>query len=133
MRSGYLVKKSPAPHGVRIMAMPTRDQAIDQAVKSERKAMSLASKLARYNKQAKEAASRTMTVAISVGGAAAAGYISKKFPGQWMGIDQELILGGGLLAAGLLKLGGDKMSEPMLAAGSGILAAYAYNKTKAMK
>ncbi len=114
------------------MAMPTREQAIDQAVTQSKRANSALKRLAEYKSQAKEAASRTMTVAIGVGGAAAAGYIKKKFPGQWMGIDQELILGGGLLAAGLLKLGGDKMSEPMLAAGSGILAAYAFNKTQAM-
>ena len=48
-----------------------------------------------------------------------------------MGIDKELLVGGGLLAAGLL-MPDEKMSDPMLHAGAGILSAYAYNRTRQM-
>jgi hypothetical protein len=75
-----------------------------------------------------------METALTVGAGAGAGYLSAKFPGQWMGVDKELWIGGSLLLLGLTGLGGARMSDAALSLGNGVMAAWAFNmvKTKAL-
>lgn len=110
----------------------TRAELETAAISLKKKYNSARASLDRAREKGREAAERTMTVAISVGAAAGAGYVAKQFPGQWMSVDKELWLGGGFLAVGLMGLFGDKVSDPMVAAGSGILSAYVYNRVAAM-
>lgn len=100
-------------------------------IKTGKQNKNLKAQLASIRKSGREAAERSMNVAISVGAAAGAGYMAKQFPGQWMSVDKEIWLGGGFLALGLLGVFGDKVSDPMVAAGSGILSAYVYNRVAA--
>lgn len=113
------------------MSRPSYKELESAAVDAERRAAANSKRLAKIKEQAKLASTRTMSVALGVGGAAAMGFVAAKYPGQWMGIDKELLVGGGLLAAGLL-MPDEKMSDPMLHAGAGILSAYAYNRTRQM-
>ncbi len=86
--------------------------------------------LAKIKDQASAYGERIMTTAVTIGSAAGAGYISAKYPGQWIGVDKELWIGGTFLLLGLTGLGGDKMSEAMLSAGNGVMAAWAFQMTK---
>jgi hypothetical protein len=95
---------------------------------------------ARYKKQianikakGAEVGENVMVTALTIGAGAGAGYVAAKFPGQWVGVDKEIWLGGGLLLLGLTGLGGNKMSDAMLSMGNGVMAAWAYNmvRTKA--
>ena len=102
---------------------------------SKEEAVSLA---ARYKKQianirdkGAKIGENVMETVLTVGAGAGLGYVAAKYPGQWMSVDKEIWIGGGFLLLGLTGLGGDKMSDAMLALGNGALAAWAYGAVKA--
>jgi len=101
---------------------------------SKKEAVTLA---ARYKKQlanvkakGAEIGENIMETALTIGAGAGMGYVAAKFPGQWLGVDKELWVGGGMLLLGLTGLGGKKMSDAAMAMGNGVLAAYAFNMVK---
>ena len=108
----------------------SKSEIAEVAIEERKRSNRLAAQIKNLKAQGQAAAERTMTVAIGVGAAAGAGFLAKQYPGQWMSVDKEIWLGGGLLALGMIGLGGPKMSDPMIAAGSGILSAYAYNRVR---
>lgn len=63
-------------------------------------------------------------------GAAAAGKTVEEAQ-QISGIDTDLLIGGGALAAGMMKWGG-KFSETLSAIGTGVLSGYAYRRGEKM-
>jgi hypothetical protein len=105
---------------------------------SKQEAVKLAARYKRQIAKIKEKGAavgeNVMVTALTIGAGAGAGYVAAKFPGQWVGVDKEIWLGGGLLLLGLTGLGGAKMSDAMLSMGNGVMAAWAYNmvKTKAV-
>lgn len=102
---------------------PTRVEAQESAVRWKTRAQNVA-------KKAKEGAENVLSVGVAVGAAAGVGYWIGKNPAetQWMGIDKEIWIGGGLAVVGILGLGGSTMSGFARYAGTGVLAAWAYNK-----
>lgn len=105
---------------------------------SKQEAVKLAARykrqIAKIKEQGAQVGENVMVTALTIGAGAGAGYVAAKFPGQWVGVDKEIWLGGGLLLLGLTGLGGAKMSDAMLSMGNGVMAAWAYNmvKTKAV-
>jgi len=87
--------------------------------------------LANLKNKVEERAGRTMDVALTLGGAAAAGYVAVKFPGQWYGLDKTVWLGGAFALLGLSGMAGRRASDPLLNLGNGMLAAWVYDATKA--
>lgn len=105
---------------------PTRAEAQESAVRWKTRAQNVV-------KKGKEGAENLLGVGVAVGAAAAVGYYIGRDPEntQWMGIDKEIWIGGGLAALGILGLGGKTMSGFARYAGTGVLAAWAYNKAYA--
>lgn len=132
MFSGAVAIFLASSHHFPIMAnLPgSKAEIAEVAIEERKRSNRLAAQIKNLKAQGQAAAERTMTVAIGVGAAAGAGFLAKQYPGQWMSVDKEIWLGGGLLALGMIGLGGPKMSDPMIAAGSGILSAYAYNRVR---
>ena len=86
--------------------------------------------IANVKKKAAEYGENIMGSMVTIGGGAAAGYIAVKWPGQWMGIDKALWVGGGALLMGLTGLGGDKMSDSAMAFGNGVMAVWIADMVK---
>lgn len=102
----------------------SKQEAIKEAVSARRSLKNLRDKVA-------ERAGRAMDVGLTLGGAAAAGYVDAKFPGMWMNVDKTLWIGGGLVLLGLSGLAGAKASDPLMNLGNGMLSAWLYNLVKA--
>jgi len=100
----------------------TRKEAIDAYARLKAKAK-------RANEVAKRESESMMRNLVTVGSAAAMGaYLGdvkkKNSSTEIQGIDIDLIVGGGALAAGMMKWGG-KFSDTLSAIGTGVLAQYA--------
>lgn len=108
----------------------SRKTAIEVAEKESKAAKSARSKLAKLKENAAEVGQRVMGTALTIGAGAAVGFLDAKYPGKWLNVDKEIWIGGALLALGLLRIGGDTMSDAMLYAGNGVMAAWAYNAVK---
>lgn len=105
---------------------PTKQEAVEAASRWKSRAQNVA-------KRAKEGAENTLSVGVAVGAAAAVGYWIGKNPDdtQWMGVDKEIWIGGLLAVIGITGMGGRTMSGFARYAGTGVLAAWAYNKAYA--
>lgn len=99
--------------------------ALMQKVKSQAKT------IARVRIKAAVYGEKMLETVVTVGGGAAAGYMSVKWPGQWMSIDKEIWVGGGAIIVGLTGLGGARMSDAALSFGNGVMAVWAANLVKA--
>jgi hypothetical protein len=95
-----------------------------------KKVASQAKSLQRYRAKAAAVGERVMETGLTVGGGALAGYMAVKFPGQWVGVDKEIWVGGGFLVAGLTGIGGSRMSDAALAIGNGMMAVWAANMVR---
>lgn len=102
----------------------------------------LKSKGKRANEVAKREGEGMMRNLVTVGSALGMGWYmgdSEKNRGdktieesqQFSGIDADLIIGGGALAAGMMKWGG-KFSETLSAIGTGVLSGYGYRRGHSM-
>lgn len=90
----------------------------------------LKSKSKRANEIAKREGEAMMRNLVTVGSGGLMGYYIGGAKGdlsktQVSGIDIDLLVGGGALAAGMMKWGG-KFSETLSAIGTGVLTGYAY-------
>ncbi len=101
-------------------ALPSKADQNRTIARFKAKAISAAKKTAEYGE-------KIMNTGITLGAAAGMGWMAAKYPGKWMGAPKEVWVGGTFFILGLTGLGGDKMSDAMLAAGNGIAAAYLYN------
>ena len=105
------------------LANVSKTKALQMAASAKRQ-------LARVREEAAEMTGRVMDTGLTVGGGAAAGYVNAKFPGQWVGVDKEIWIGGGLALIGLAGMGGAKWNQAVLDLGNGMLAGWAYNAVR---
>lgn len=92
-----------------------------------KKAASWRNKYMKVVEKGAKVGENVMSTAVTIGSAGAVGYFVGKMPGQWLGMDKELWIGGGALLMGLIGLGGPKFSDVLLNAGNGVLAAWTFN------
>jgi len=108
--------------------------AVAKMTKVEAEAVGIAARLKKQlaNIKAKGAkiGENIMLVGLTAGGAAGAGYLAAKFPGQWLKMDKEWWIGGGLVVLGLTGLGGERLSDAALALGGGVIAGRLYATVK---
>lgn len=86
--------------------------------------------IANVKAKAAKAGENMMESLLTIGGGAGAGYMAVKWPGQWVGVDKEIWVGGGLLLIGLTGLGGSKMSDAAMSLGNGVMAVWAANMVR---
>ena len=102
------------------LANVSKTEAIKKAASWRNKYMKVVEKGAKVG-------DNVMSTAVTIGAAGAVGYFVGKMPGQWLGMDKELWIGGGAMLLGLIGLAGPRASDVLLDAGNGVLAAWTFN------
>jgi hypothetical protein len=139
-RAGGLQRSTACAYGVRVaptaalakepdmanttsLANVSKADALKKAATFKKQLMNLKEKYA-------SSGEAIMETALTVGAGAGMGYVAAKFPGDWLGVNKEIWIGGGLLLLGLTGLGGEKMSGAAMSLGNGVLAAWSYNMVR---